>query len=86
MEIDKHKHSLMNNINESKQKMIDELKSICASIDKTEVLLHEKIKYGYEELDELKKEFCNMIETYNHIIKSSSIDFTSNQINNQALV
>ena len=71
-----NKQFCVNDINESKQKMIDELKSICASIDKTENILHEKIKHQYEELEELKKDYCNMIETYNHIIKSSNINFS----------
>ncbi len=71
-----NKQFCINDINESKQKMIDELKSICTSIDKTENILHEKIKQRYEELEELKKEYCNIIETYNHIIKSSNINFS----------
>lgn len=61
-------------INASKQKMIDELRNISVSIDKTEDSLHEKIKHRYEELEELKKEFTNVIETYNHIIKLSSVN------------
>lgn len=65
-------------VNASKQKKINELKSVSTSINKTEDILHEKIKQRYQELSELKKEYTNMIETYNHIIKSSNINIVNN--------
>ena len=58
-------------INDRKQKSIDEIKSTCASINKAEDVLREKIISRKEELMILQKDFTSIIETYNQIIKSS---------------
>ncbi len=63
-------YSKLNTINQSKQKELDEIKSICQSLDKTEDLIIEKIILRYQELEKLKKEYINMTETYNNIVNS----------------
>ncbi len=58
-------------INDNKQKSIDEIRITCASIDKAEEAIREKIVSRKNELIALQKEFTSIIETYNQIIKSS---------------
>ena len=61
----------LSSINESKQKSIDDIKNISKTLDRAEDTLREKIILRYQELDTLKREFNNIIETYSNIIRSS---------------
>lgn len=61
----------LNAINESKQKALDDIKSICVSLNRAEDALHEKIKLRYQELESLNRDYNNIIETYSHIVRSS---------------
>ena len=72
-----NEYQQLSSINESKQRSIDEIKNISRSLDQAEDALREKIILRYQELDTLKREFNNIIETYNNIIRSS-IGFDSN--------
>jgi hypothetical protein len=57
-------------INEDKQKNLNAMKSACSSLDNAERALKEKIDFRYRELESLKKEYNNIVETYGHIIRS----------------
>ena len=58
-------------INDNKQKAIDEIRSTCTSLNKSEDALREKIALRKEELNIYIKDFTSIIDTYNQIIKSS---------------
>lgn len=67
--MDNNIHSL-HHINDEKQKILNEIKSSSIVLDKTEKLLRKKISYAKTELDELKKKYSNVSETYSRIIKT----------------
>jgi acyl carrier protein phosphodiesterase len=60
----------LNHINESKQNMLHDIKNISMDLDKAENVLLEKISLRRDELDALKKDFNNITDQYNHIIRS----------------
>lgn len=60
----------INSINVEKQKKLNTIKKINASLDTTEKALKEKIEFRYRELESLKKEYNNIVEAYGHIIRS----------------
>jgi hypothetical protein len=60
----------LSTINDDKQKNLNTIKSICTSLDNAERILKEKIEFRHRELDTLKKDYSNIVETYGHIIRS----------------
>lgn len=61
----------LSSVNLSKQSSLDEIRSINNALNKAEDLLREKITLRYHELDSLKCEYSNIIETYGSIIRFS---------------
>lgn len=61
----------LNNINQDKQNVLDEIKSTNIALNKAEDALRDKINLRKHELNILKKDYNNMIETYTHIIRAS---------------
>lgn len=59
------------NINGSPQHILIGIKNISIALDQTENSLRKKISQVNDELHNLEKDFCNTIEIYNQIIKSS---------------
>jgi hypothetical protein len=59
------------NINKEKQDELTEIKSISLSLDRYEDALREKLSAKILELHNLKKEYINMMDQYNNIIRST---------------
>ena len=57
-------------INNIKQKEVDEITRLNNTLNQSEDILREKIYLKYQELDNLKKQFDNIFETYNQIVLS----------------
>ena len=57
-------------INEVNQSVIDDTRRTYLNIDKEEESLREVISFHHNELDNLNKEYNNIIETYCNIIRS----------------
>lgn len=66
----KDKYHSLNTINTDKQKKLNAMKSACISLDNVERTLREKIDYKRTELENLQKDYNNVIETYSHIIRT----------------
>jgi hypothetical protein len=66
----KDKYHSLNTINTNKQKKLNAIKSACVSLDNVERSLREKIEFKRTELENLQKDYNNVIETYSHIIRT----------------
>jgi hypothetical protein len=60
---------LMNDVN-TQQLLLDETKTMHNTINNTEDIIRKKISLREKEIQALKKDFNNIIETYNHVIRS----------------
>ena len=59
-------------LSKNNQKSLDDLKSVHASLNWAEDVLREKIQLRYSELENLNRDFANIMDTYAQIIKTSS--------------
>jgi len=59
------------NLNKEKQDELTEIKSISLLVDRYEEALREKLSTKILELINLKKEYTNIMDQYNHIIRST---------------
>jgi predicted lipase len=59
---------LINDV-KAQQVLLDETKTMHNTINNTEDIIRKKISLREKEIEALKKDFNNILETYNHIIK-----------------
>jgi len=63
----------MSMVSDKNQNVLYEIKEADATLNAAEDILRDKIQLKYQQLDNLNKEFTNIMETYSQIIRSSQI-------------
>jgi len=63
----------MSMISDKNQNVLYEIKEADTTLNAAEDILRDKIQLKYQQLDNLNREFTNIMETYSQIIRSSQI-------------